>query len=229
MKRITKGLLATGLLTATLIFNLSFLPIYGQSADEAAETREHLEQTFTQAFREDFTKVLFNAQDYLRAQPKVTPPKQAAIVMDLDETLIDNRAYFLRHGHYDPTLWEDWVFEENAPALPESLAFYYWLKEQNYAVFFITGRKQSWKTATMNNLKRYGINFFDGIFFKPDDYDKNSASNFKEAARKDIEAMGFDIQLILGDQSSDLPNDEQHEAWDDGKGFKLPNPIYNIP
>jgi len=216
-----KKVLSLGLLVLVSLITVVWpLNVNAQSIDEVDITRKRLETTFTQTFHDEFNQVITSAKIYLEGLPKAA--RQPAAVLDLDETLMDNRAYFLRYGYFDPQLWEVWVFEEEAPALPETLAFYHWLKDRGYGVFFVTGRKQAWKQATVDNLRRYGITDMDGIYFKPNQYDKNSAQDFKTAARKDIERQGYQVQLILGDQVSDLRGGV-------GKGFKLPNPIYTIP
>ena len=182
-------------------------------------------QTLTQSFREDFIAVLQMAQTHLvMTCPKKKDRKHAAAVLDLDETLLDNRAYFVVHKQYDPAKWDQWVQFEEAPAIPETRSLVYWLIQNNFKVFFVSGRKESQRELTVKNLEKIGIlpEHYQELYLKADNYDKASAGDFKINARKDIETKGFNIVLVLGDQKSDI-------IGADGVGFKLPNPVYHIP
>ncbi len=177
-----------------------------------------LEETLTLSFRNRFKAVLEDARNYLEANRQ----PDAAVVLDLDETVMDNRAYFIIHKRYIPDLWDRWVLRGEAPAIPEALEFLRWLNEQKVHVYFVTGRTEKLRDVTVKNLADMGISEYDGLYMKPDDYDHASAANFKIEARRDIEAKGQPVVLILGDQESDLRGGY-------GEGFKLPNPIYTIP
>jgi 5'-nucleotidase (lipoprotein e(P4) family) len=184
---------------------------------------EKIAQSLKQTFRESFQKTIEEAESYLQSQKACRwKRKQQAVVMDLDETLMDNRAYFIVHKQYQPQLWDQWVEEGEASAIPESVAFYQWLKKQGYAVYFISGRREKLREITVKNLSRMGIKDYQGLYLKPNDFHGTSASDFKINARKDIEAKGKRIVLSIGDQESDLKGGY-------GKGFKLPNSIYTVP
>ncbi len=151
------------------------------------------------------------------------------MVLDLDETLMDNRAYFVIYKQYDPVLWDQWIERAEAPAIPETLAFTRWLKEAGFRVFFVTGRREHLRRATVKNLEALGVSLEEegngNLFMKPDDYAEASAIPFKRQAYTDIEKQGYTVLLMLGDQASDL----QAIPEGHGEGFKLPNPIYQIP
>lgn len=214
------NLLASALLTALLVVHPAV-----RAADDytGASADRRLADSFTMSFREDFAAVIDEAKDYLAAlRPAFPAANRKAVVLDLDETVMDNRAYFIIHKTYDPELWDQWVNRMEAPPIPEALDFFHWLKKHRFKVYFVSGRREHQREETVENLARMGITGYDGLYLKPDDYGHDSATNFKVAAQKEIEAAGHDVVLILGDQYSDLRNGL-------GKGFKLPNPIYNIP
>lgn len=230
---LTLGLCLAGSLTGSMI-SPSLARCHQLAPDtppavEAAQTTQavlsvldptdfRLEETLTLSFRNRFKAVLNEARNYLEAN--LTP--NAAVVLDLDETVMDNRAYFIIHKRYVPDLWDRWVLRGEAPAIPETLDFIRWLRDHNAHVYFITGRKEHLRNITVKNLTNMGISEYDGLYMKPNDYEESSASNFKIKARQDIEAKGQPVVLILGDQESDIRGGY-------GEGFKLPNPIYTIP
>ncbi len=221
------GLILAVLLSGTPLPPVSSLP--AQAAEPLAiespalSQDEKIAQSFKQTFREDFQKTIDSAEAFLTSQKSCRwKRKHQAVVMDLDETLMDNRAYFIVHKQYQPNLWDQWVEEGEASGIPESLAFYHWLKKQGYAVYFISGRREKLRDITIKNLQRMGVKDYQGLYLKPNDFHGASASDFKINARKDIEGKGKKIVISIGDQESDLKGGY-------GKGFKLPNSIYTVP
>lgn len=186
-----------------------------------------LAETFTLSFRHQFGRVIENAEHYLVSRKKVASRNrnsklQDAVVLDLDETLMDNRAYFMRFKKYDPQLWEAWVSQMEAPAIPETQAFVKWLNKQRFKVYFISGRRELGRAQTEDNLKKMGVTEYAGLYLRPNDDVAVSPSEFKRQSREAIEKKGHKIILNLGDQVSDC-------VGGFGECFKLPNPIYTIP
>ncbi len=181
-----------------------------------------LAQTLTLSFRTRFHDVYREAKTYLSNNQREIKRYNGAIVMDLDETVMDNRLYYVVHKQFDQTLWDQWVDLAEAPVIPESLEFINWAKRKKIPIFFVSGRKEFQRNITEKNLVLEGIKGIRGMYLKPDDYKKDSASDFKQDARKDIESKGYKVMAVIGDQVSDLEGK-------DGRDFKLPNPIYYIP
>ena len=86
----------------------------------------------------DWTAALEQSGDY-----QALPP---AIVVDIDETILDNTRYETRIikelGQYSPSSFADWCHNENAPAVPGSLEFLSYASERGVA-FFITAHDAS--------------------------------------------------------------------------------------
>lgn len=193
------------------------------SYDASLTPEKRVARSMMLSFRNELQTVLNNAYEYIKDQPvSYFNRAGAAVVLDLDETVMDNRAYYLIYGEYDPKRWAEWETKEEAPGIPETLDFIRWLNNRGYSVYFISGRREANREHTVNNLKKMGITDYAGLYLKPDDYNKDSASNYKVEARKDIEAKGHKILATIGDQNSDISGGY-------GKGFKLPNSIYYIP
>lgn len=179
-----------------------------------------LAETLTQSFQVRFRQGFDEARAYLTQNP--TP--NAAVVMDLDETLIDMRAYFLRYRYYVPPCWALWIEEADAPALAEALEFVHWVQARGVHLYFVSGRREAWRRATEENLRKIGVGAYDGLILKPNDYAADrTAVDFKTQARQAIEAKGQPVLVVIGDQASDLTGPAGE------KKIQLPNPIYTIP
>lgn len=224
------GFRAMGLITGTLwlvMLSAGFCaePVVPQGVVLTPVATQHpmeraLVQTLTQDFREHMQAVIACARRDVLARRHVRNP---AVVLDLDETLMDMRAYYLTYKQFDPTLFNTWLLRADAPAIPETLAFVRWLNARHIPVYFVTGRREAFRAATVKNLARYGGIRYAGLFMKPDGYGQPSAAPYKIDARRQIEARGHRIILSLGDQASDVTGGHADV------GLKLPNPLYTIP
>jgi len=122
-----------------------------------------------------------------------------------------------------PQLVIEDIEKADDPAIQAILALYSLAKQNGIAVFFITGLPEKVKMITENNLKSVGYDKWDGLYMKPNDYDKRSIIPFKSSQRKKIQEMGYTIVVNIGDQFGDLAGGYAERA------FKLPNPYYYIP
>lgn len=177
-------------------------------------------------YANDIKQVDQNALEYLKtcvSQNEKTN-KKIAIVLDIDETSLSNYEHLLAFDFARRK--QDVVkYLEDAddPAIPDTLQLYNYAKEKGVAVFFITGRSEKLRKATVKNLRNVGYQNWDGLFLKPDDDRQESNSPFKSSAREKISKQGYDIVLNIGDQYCDS------KGGYSGKFFKLPNPYYYLP
>ena len=173
--------------------------------------------TQTPAYEKEFAEAIKQAR--LACLKHIGKPN-VAIVADIDETLLDNRP----HMEVDPVIgwptFEPWVNLAKAPALKPTAEFLNWARKNGYAIFLVTGRYESARKATIENLVRDGI-AYDGLFMRQNG-NHVPAEEFKSAYRKAIEDMGFHIVLNIGDQVSDLLGGYSQEC------IKLPNKMYFI-
>lgn len=180
------------------------------------------------AYINEFKHVVANAKSYLdkriaENQAKAHP-KKLAIVLDIDETSLSNyEDMALRDFGGTNAQINHEIEQGHAPALKPMLQFYNYVKAHKVAVFFVTGRKESQRNVTVQNLTHSGYYQWNGLYLKPMNYDKKSIIDYKTNARKSIEQMGFDILETIGDQQSDLAGGYAE------KGYKLPNPYYYLP
>jgi len=144
-----------------------------------------------------------------------------AIVFDIDETSLDNFAFYKKYDFgYNSDAWHKWMHENTAPAIKANLKLYKKAVEKGIVVFFITGRGEIKREATEKNLKAAGYLIYKKLILR----DKNElgvpAAAYKSARRKEIERLGYEILLNVGDQYSDLEGGYSKFI------IKYPNPIY---
>lgn len=89
--------------------------------------------------------------------PKLPP----AVILDLDETVLDNSAYQARlvrdDAPFTPQSWGNWVAQSAATAVPGAQKFLNFANKKGVKIFYITNRTQGEEAATRENLKRLGL------------------------------------------------------------------------
>lgn len=127
-----------------------------------------------------------------------------AIVVDADETVLDNSRYqatlLKNRQNYDARTWTEWVNRAEAEALPGAVEFLRYAASRGVRVFYITNRTLDEKEATATNLKKLGF---------PDVSDQtllvrtDPKTSSKEARRQAVSAK-FRIVLLMGDNLNDF-------------------------
>lgn len=128
----------------------------------------------------------------------------AAVVVDADETVLDNSRYqatlLKNRENYDARTWTEWVNRAEAEAIPGAVEFLRYAASRGVRVFYITNRKDVEREATAANLKKLGF---------PDVSDRtllvrtDPKSSSKEARRLSVSAQ-FRIVLLMGDNLNDF-------------------------
>ncbi|KAG2728921.1 hypothetical protein I3843_01G221800 [Carya illinoinensis] len=148
-------------------------------------------------------------------------------IFDVDETTLSNLPYYAEHGFgaepYNSTLFNAWVLEGKAFALPESLNLYEKLLSLGIKVVFITGRGESQRNVTTTNLKNVGYHTWEKLILKSSSYTGVTSLVYKSSERKKLEKKGYRIVGNMGDQWTDILG---HQAGN--RTFKLPDPMYYI-
>jgi len=179
--------------------------------------------------------VAASAQAYVEAHAAgVTKP---VLVLDIDETSLSNwpRIVADDFGYIPsgacnqlpkgPCGARAWELKGAAPVIAPTLKLFNAARAKGIAVFFITGRDESERAATIRNLHRAGYRDWTRLIMKPVGLKVKSAADFKAPQRAKIAAAGYTIIANMGDQPSDLAGGNP----DDQAGqFLLPNPFYRI-
>lgn len=177
-----------------------------------------------------------SASDYLELlKLKKTRDTKMAIVLDIDETLLDNSPYQARlyeiNSSYD-TLWNVWCNMAIAKPVPGAVEFLNFADSLGYNIFYVSNRKH--KPVYRSTLK----NLLDAGFPQADSshIHLRTDSNSKQARRELIE-KNYDIVMLVGDNIADFYEDTDNYAARDsiveankahfGRRFvALPNAIY---
>lgn len=166
--------------------------------------------------------------------------KRLAIVLDIDETSLSNwdtikanNFGFIQGGpcFLEPGLacgFNEWIAMASAPAIKPTRDLFNVARSKDIAVFFITGRRDSQRLATMANLDRQGFQGWAALRTRPDDQ-HGSIAAFKSGERAKLITEGsFTIIANIGDQDSDLADKDGKKDSLVECSVKLPNPFYFI-
>jgi len=174
------------------------------------------------------------ALDAALAQPSSVPP---AVILDLDETSLDNMGFestVIEKGiTFDQTMWNDWIAREAAGATPGAKEFLDYAVSRGVQPFYITNRGVSEQEHTRANLIRLGYPMRDDALIirgANDPKDKTS--------RRARVAATHSVLLLLGDDLNDFtdaatktPAERERIITDNAanwgtKWVILPNPVY---
>lgn len=127
-----------------------------------------------------------------------------AVIVDVDETVLDTSPFQARLVNrgigYDHILWEAWVNESTANAIPGAKEFVIFLKEKNVKIFYVTNRVL--ENPTVRNIKQV----LDPQVSAEDVLCKNEKPGWgsdKASRRKEI-AQNYRVILLVGDNYNDF-------------------------
>jgi len=129
--------------------------------------------------------------------------KQQAIVLDIDETVLDNsphEAKCILNNTIYPAYWEEWINVMDAKPVPGSLEFLKYAESKSIEVYYVTNRKEKYREQTLENLKKVGFPNADNdhLFLRTDE-------SSKEPRRKRISETTA-ITMLIGDNLNDFAN-----------------------
>jgi len=171
-----------------------------------------------------------------------------AIIVDLDETVLDNTFYQARRiragGDYDEPSWQAWMQEAAATAIPGAVEFLQAAARAGHRIFYVTNRECRAlakypadpcpaRTATLRNLQKLDLpNAADpGALSLRQERPEWSSSN--KTVRRAWIAKTHRIVALVGDDLRDFIDRPVFEARQaelmplfGTRWFLLPNPIY---
>lgn len=162
--------------------------------------------------------------------------KKLAVVVDIDETVLDNSPFeaksILENTDY-PKYWNEWCKLADAKPLAGSVEFLNYAKSKGVEVFYITNRRIKLFDVTLKNLKEKGFPFADKehLLMRTDKSNKEP--------RRNLVRENNEIVLLMGDNLGDFMNifdnkniEKRFSLTDSlknefGRKFiVLPNPMY---
>lgn len=159
------------------------------------------------------------------------------VVLDIDETVLDNTPYFLEMAAYDRAFdwpsWDAWCERRTAETVPGAAEFLRAVREAGGRVAYVSNRHERTRQSTVDNLRTHGLwTDTDRLCLLTDDetYTKRER---RSQLREGRGACGWDepvqVALYAGDTMADLPEiDEDGGRWEQlgVRTFVLPNPAY---
>ncbi len=171
-----------------------------------------------------------------------------AIVVDLDETILDNSFYQARRAlagmGYDEPSWQAWMQEASAPALPGAVDFLRQASAAGHAVFYVTNRDCleaapgaadpcPAQTATQRNLRTLGLPGADDESRLLVRSERPEWRSSDKSPRRAWIAERYRIVLMVGDDLRDFVDRGVFEARREElsplfgtRWFLLPNAMY---
>jgi 5'-nucleotidase (lipoprotein e(P4) family) len=160
-----------------------------------------------------------------------------AVIVDADETLVDNSEYqrrlHLRGASFDSLTWDVWVREQSATALPGAVEYVAAVRALGGRIVVVTNREDVACDPTRRNLEAVGLNV-DLVLCRRGVSDKNP----RFASVRNGTAGGglppLEVLQWVGDNIQDFPKMTQR-AREQGAAafatfgdryFMLPNPMY---
>lgn len=164
-----------------------------------------------------------------------------AVVMDLDETALDNSAYqawmVLNNQTFDQKTWTQFVNAEISTPIEGAVDFAMYAQARGVKVFYVSNRTAEEEPATRRNMQRYGFPMdgtIDTVLTSRERPDWGSA----KSTRRAYIAKDYRILLNIGDNFGDFSDAyrgseaERLKVYEDNRArwgrewIMLPNPTY---
>ncbi|AUX72695.1 5'-nucleotidase, lipoprotein e(P4) family [Erwinia pyrifoliae] len=168
---------------------------------------------------------------------QLSAPEKAAIVLDLDETVIDNSALLVRdakecHDYTQWDTWDSWEKHGNPRLIPGAKAFLENVNNKKVRIFYVSDRFEKNKAQTMATLKKLGL---------PQVSEQNVLLDTESKEKRRAKIMrDYQIIMLLGDSLPDFAAqfkakksaESQHQLVSESAAhfgddwFVLPNSAY---
>ncbi|MEE8278275.1 MAG: HAD family acid phosphatase [Thermoanaerobaculia bacterium] len=164
-------------------------------------------------------------------------PGTWAVVLDFDETVLDNSEYEKelneRGESFAQESWKEWILRQEAPPLPGVVSFLERVHGLGGRIAIVTSRRQELCAATEAELRAHGIPF-DIMLCGSESREKEPHWEQIRRGEAAPELPPLEILVWLGDKIDDFPQLDQslrhapEEAFEEfGESyFILPNPMY---
>jgi 5'-nucleotidase (lipoprotein e(P4) family) len=169
--------------------------------------------------------------------PRTGPVKPAAVVLDIDETLLDNSPYqgwqVLENKSFNNDDWFRWVELARARPLPGAVEFTRYADSLGVEVFYVSNRTVQEMEPTIQNMAAWGFANADSTHMLL----KETTSSKVE--RRALIEKEYEILLLVGDNLADHSSIYEKRGPDYGfaavdadrrlfgtKYIVLPNPMY---
>lgn len=167
-----------------------------------------------------------------------------AVILDVDETVLDNAPYearLVRDGkQYNEFTWKKWCREEIARPLPGAVEFTRFAAAHGVAVYYVTNRAKDLDQVTLANLRKDGFPVSsDDVFLGLGTVVPGCEQYGSEKhCRRILVGRTHRVVMQFGDQLGDFVTVQSNTLDDRGKSVEpymdwvgerwwvLPNPMY---
>ncbi|WP_129137009.1 5'-nucleotidase, lipoprotein e(P4) family [Luteimonas sp. YGD11-2] len=179
-----------------------------------------------------------------RDNPDAWAELPPAVIMDIDETVLDNSPYqarLVRDGaEYDEATWAAWVAEKKAEPVPGVVDFARAASDKGVTILYLSNRAQHLNEATLANLRAVGLpvkddSVFLGLGTHVDGCEQHGS---EKLCRRRLAGRDYRVIMQFGDQLGDfvqvIANTdearngllEEYGDWFGERWWMLPNPTY---
>jgi len=182
-----------------------------------------------------FLQVFRQAAAYVEREAAKRVAGSWAVVLDADETVIDNSTYQLEQARlgrpFEPETWSAWVKRRQATPLPGAAAFLERVRALGGRIAIVTNRSAAECPDTEAVFKAQAL-AYDVMLCKQGPSDKNP--RFEALARGAAGLPPLEVVAFLGDNVNDFPGQSQAiRTQGDGafaefgaRFFVVPNAMY---
>jgi acid phosphatase len=168
-----------------------------------------------------------------------------AVILDIDETVLDNSPYQARlvvsGTTYNELSWAEWCREENAAGLPGVLEFTRLAASKGITIFYLSNRAQDLGDATLANLRKLGFPVAEDheVFLGLGTFVAGCESKGSDkSCRRELISRNYRVLMQFGDQLGDFIDVTENTRegrsqliapyldWIGERWFVLPNPTY---
>ncbi len=199
----------------TLYFSLFLMLTISCQKPQLSNTNEHLVMaTLYQQTAAEYRALCYQAYNLGKWRlstmlDTLKSDKKPAIVVDIDETVLDNspyEAFLIKTNKHYPAGWQDWLAAAEAKPVPGALEFLKWADQKGVDIFYVSNRKEDSKSFTMQNLANLGFpQVEEGHLFL------RTTTSSKEERRQAILKTHV-ILLLFGDNLNDFAQIFEHKS-----------------
>lgn len=201
-------------------------------------------QVFASATRQLDAALADPTWDALPLPPRNLSGLPPAVVVDIDETVLDNVPLnardILTNQVYSYDRWNTWVDQAKAQALPGAVEFLQAADKKGITVYYITNREHSQVQATVNNLRLRGfpVAHNEQVLAASTPTGHCEQAGYGKNCRRQWVASHARVLMLAGDSFGDFVQAEHNTladqrkaaapylAWLGQRWFLLPNPTY---
>lgn len=201
-------------------------------------------QVFASATRQLDAALADPTWDALPLPPRNLNGLPPAVVVDIDETVLDNVPLnardILTNQVYSYARWNTWVDQAKAQALPGAVEFLQAADKKGITVYYITNREHSQVQATVNNLRLRGfpVAHNEQVLAASTPTGHCEQAGYGKNCRRQWVASHARVLMLAGDSFGDFVQAEHNTlaeqrkaaapylAWLGQRWFLLPNPTY---